>query len=173
MLSIVISTLCTKTTTTTTTTTTIITVLRTLYMSTCVSRHLQLRTGGFRWCKVLPTRMPLLMAPSAFGLARRRWSCPHTVVSVHFVHVIIDEPCARRSCRRPGRRTDGVQCADASVARGSTATWTSSTNNQSIASATSLYHYLQQPARHYPFRRSRLQTFSENLLLYRLTECFY
>jgi len=28
-------------------------VLRPLYRSTCVSRHLQLRTGGFCWCKVL------------------------------------------------------------------------------------------------------------------------
>ena len=28
-------------------------VLRPLYTSSCVSRHLQLRTGGFCWCKVL------------------------------------------------------------------------------------------------------------------------
>ena len=33
--------------------------------------------------------MPLLTAPSAFGLGRRRWSCPHTVVSVHFVHKVL------------------------------------------------------------------------------------
>ena len=30
------------------------TVLWPLYRSTCVSRHLPLRTGGFCWCKVLP-----------------------------------------------------------------------------------------------------------------------
>ena len=28
-------------------------ISRPLYRSTCVSRHLQLRTGGFCWCKVL------------------------------------------------------------------------------------------------------------------------
>ena len=33
--------------------TTITTILRPLYRSTCVSRHLQLRTRGFCWCKVL------------------------------------------------------------------------------------------------------------------------
>jgi len=33
--------------------TTTTTVLRPLYRSTCVSRHLQLRTGGSCWCKVL------------------------------------------------------------------------------------------------------------------------
>ena len=34
-------------------TTTTATVLWPLYRSVCVSRHLQLRTGGFCWCKVL------------------------------------------------------------------------------------------------------------------------
>ena len=29
------------------------TILRPLYRSTCISRHLQLRTGGYCWCKVL------------------------------------------------------------------------------------------------------------------------
>jgi len=33
--------------------TTTTTILRTIYRLTCVSRHLQLRTGGFCWCKVL------------------------------------------------------------------------------------------------------------------------
>ena len=33
--------------------TTITTILRPLYRSTCVSRHIQLRTRGFCWCKVL------------------------------------------------------------------------------------------------------------------------
>jgi len=35
-----------------------ITVLRPLYSSTCVSRPLQLRTGGFCWCKVLLPACP-------------------------------------------------------------------------------------------------------------------
>jgi len=35
------------------TTRTTTTVLRPLYRSTCVSQHLQLRTAGFSWCKVL------------------------------------------------------------------------------------------------------------------------
>jgi len=46
---------------------------RPLYRSTCVSRYLQLRSGGFCWCKVL---LPLPRATSAFGLGRRRWSSP-------------------------------------------------------------------------------------------------
>jgi len=33
--------------------TTTTTVLRPIYKSTCIIRHLQLRTGGFCWCKVL------------------------------------------------------------------------------------------------------------------------
>ena len=33
--------------------TTTATILRPLYRSTCISWHLQLRTGGFCWCKVL------------------------------------------------------------------------------------------------------------------------
>jgi len=33
-------------------------VLRPLYRSTCTSRHLQLRTGGFYWCKVLLPAVP-------------------------------------------------------------------------------------------------------------------
>jgi len=41
-------------------TTTTTTILWLLYTSTCVSRHLQLRTGGFRWCKVFTGRMPFL-----------------------------------------------------------------------------------------------------------------
>ena len=40
------------------TTTTTATVLQPLYRSTCVSWHLQLRTGGFRWCKVLLPTCP-------------------------------------------------------------------------------------------------------------------
>ena len=39
-----------------TTTTTI--VLQPLYRSTCLSQHLQLRTGGFCWCKVLLPAFP-------------------------------------------------------------------------------------------------------------------
>jgi len=34
------------------------TVSRPLYRSACVSRHLQLRTGGFCWCKVLLSACP-------------------------------------------------------------------------------------------------------------------
>ena len=42
------------------TTTTITNILWPLYRSrsTCVSRHLQLRTGGFCWCKVLLPACP-------------------------------------------------------------------------------------------------------------------
>jgi len=42
------------------------TVVWPLYRSTCVRRHLQLRTGGFCWCKVL-----LLARPS-------RWQPAHS-----------------------------------------------------------------------------------------------
>jgi len=34
------------------------TVLQPLYRSTCISQHLQLRTGGFCWCKVLLLACP-------------------------------------------------------------------------------------------------------------------
>jgi len=34
------------------------------YRSTCVSRHLQLRTGGFCWCKVLPPACPCWWQPA-------------------------------------------------------------------------------------------------------------
>ena len=37
---------------------------RPLYRSTCVSRHLQLRTGGFRWCKVLLPACPCKRQPA-------------------------------------------------------------------------------------------------------------
>ena len=40
------------------TTTTTTTVLRPLYRSTCVSRHIQLRTGAFCWCTVLLPACP-------------------------------------------------------------------------------------------------------------------
>jgi len=46
-----------------------------LYRSNCVSRHLQLRTGGFCGAKA---SMPLQIATSAFRLRRRRWSSPYT-----------------------------------------------------------------------------------------------
>ena len=39
--------------------------LRQLHRSTCISWHLQLRTGGFYWSKSFTARMPLLMATSA------------------------------------------------------------------------------------------------------------
>ena len=45
-----------------------------LYRSTRVSRHLQLSTGAFCWCRVLLPARALLTATSAFGSARRRWS---------------------------------------------------------------------------------------------------
>ena len=48
----------TATTTTATTTTTTTTILWALYRTTCISRHTQLRTGGFRWSKVLLPRCP-------------------------------------------------------------------------------------------------------------------
>ena len=48
--------------TTTTTTTTI--VLRPLYRSTCAIRHLQLRTGGSCWCKVLLPACPCWRQPA-------------------------------------------------------------------------------------------------------------
>jgi len=56
-------------------TTTTTTVLWPLYKPTCVSRHLQLRTGGFCLCS-FAARMPMLTANSTFRLGRRRWSSP-------------------------------------------------------------------------------------------------
>jgi len=50
------------------------TVLRPSYEKTW---HLQLRTGGFCWCKQsFAVRMSLLTATSAFGLGRRCCSAP-------------------------------------------------------------------------------------------------
>jgi len=40
------------------TTITTASVLQPLYRTTCISRHLQLRTGGFCWGKVLPPIYP-------------------------------------------------------------------------------------------------------------------
>ena len=40
------------------------TVLRKLYRSTCVSWHLQLRTGGFCWCRVLLPACPCWRQPA-------------------------------------------------------------------------------------------------------------
>jgi len=48
-----------------TTTTTTATILQPLYRTTCVSRHPQLRTGGFCWSKAL-----LLASPCWWQLAR-------------------------------------------------------------------------------------------------------
>ena len=63
-------------------------VLQPLSRSTCVCRYLQLRTGGFFWCKVLlAARMPLLMATSAFGLWRRCWSFPQQCC-LHCLHTL-------------------------------------------------------------------------------------
>jgi len=50
-----------------TTSTTTITILRPLYSSTCVSRHLQLRTGGFCRCKVLLPTCPCWRQPVHFN----------------------------------------------------------------------------------------------------------
>ena len=44
--------------------TTTTTVLQPLYTSTCVSRHLQLRTGGFCWCNVLQPACPCWWQPA-------------------------------------------------------------------------------------------------------------
>ena len=44
-------------------TTTKTTILRPLYRSTCISRHFQLRTGGFCWCKVLLPACPCWQQP--------------------------------------------------------------------------------------------------------------
>ena len=54
------------------------TVLRPLYKSTCVSRHLQLRTGGFCCCKVL---LPTMTATSAFRLREKTLELSATVLS--------------------------------------------------------------------------------------------
>jgi len=42
-------------------------VLRPLCRSTCVSRHLQLRTGGFCWCRVLLPACPCWWQPAHAG----------------------------------------------------------------------------------------------------------
>jgi len=72
------------------------TVLRPLYRSACISWHLQLRTGRFRWCKVLPPHalvdgnqhkqesnkiniMPIIQSKTAIWDAAHLWlasSCP-------------------------------------------------------------------------------------------------
>ena len=39
------------------------TILRPLYRSTCISQHLQLRSGGFCWCKVLLPACPCWQQP--------------------------------------------------------------------------------------------------------------
>jgi len=69
-----------------------------LYRSTCVSWHLQLRTGGFCWCS-FPARMPLLTATSAFGLGRTCYSsqqcylcCLHTSCKILVNFPLIKEP---------------------------------------------------------------------------------
>ena len=40
------------------------TVLRPLYRSTCISRHVQLRTGGLCWCKVFLPTFPCWQEPA-------------------------------------------------------------------------------------------------------------
>jgi len=47
-----------------TTTTTTTTILWPLYRSTCISQHLQLRTGGFCWCNVLLLACPCWLQPA-------------------------------------------------------------------------------------------------------------
>jgi len=59
-------------------------VLWPLYSSTCVSKHLQLRTAEFCWCS-FTAHMPLLMATSMFGLERRRWNSPQQCY-LHCLH---------------------------------------------------------------------------------------
>jgi len=44
-------------------------VLRPLYRSTCFNWHIQLRTGGFCWCKVL---LPAALADGNWGC--KTWS---------------------------------------------------------------------------------------------------
>jgi len=56
------------------TTATTTTVFRPLYTPICISQHLQLRTGVFRWCRVLLLACPCWIAASIFRLERRRWS---------------------------------------------------------------------------------------------------
>jgi len=56
------------------------TVLWPVYRSTCVSWHLQLRTGGFCSCKVF---LPTCQCKPACLLGRRRWSSPQ-----HCLHTI-------------------------------------------------------------------------------------
>ena len=56
-------------------------VLRPLYRSTCVSRHLQLRTGWFCWLQSFTVHMPLLMATSAIGLGEETLEFSSVVLS--------------------------------------------------------------------------------------------
>ena len=49
-------------------------ILQALYRSTCISWHLQLRTGGFCWCRVLLPTCPCWQQPAHFRLWRRCWS---------------------------------------------------------------------------------------------------
>ena len=50
------------------TTTTITTILWPLYRSTYISRHLQLGTGGFCWCKVLHAHMLAYVVSLSLGI---------------------------------------------------------------------------------------------------------
>ena len=61
------------------------TVLRPLYRPTCISRHLQLRTGRLCWCSV-SAHIPLVTATSTFRLWRRCWSSPQQF----YLHCLCD-----------------------------------------------------------------------------------
>jgi len=65
-----------------TNTTTTTTVLRPLYWSACVSRHIRLRTGEFCcWCKVLLPACPCWRQPWSIRIREKTPECSSTVQS--------------------------------------------------------------------------------------------
>jgi len=88
------------------------TVLQPSDRTTCFSHHLQLRTGGFFWCKVLL----LLMATSAFGFGRKHWSSPqqcylHTDTVITILRSPIGGKVTKQHENRPSNRLTGEpQC---------------------------------------------------------------
>jgi len=73
------------------TTTSTTTVIRPLYRLTCVSQHLELKTGGFCWCKVLLPACPCWWQPAHSDLGEDTGvllkcylHCLHTFLSPEF-----------------------------------------------------------------------------------------
>jgi len=73
-------------------------VLRPLYRSTCVSRYLQLRTGGFRWCIVLLPACPS-DGNQCIRIREKTLEFSSTVLSTLSPYL---KSCAKKSCTIAG-----------------------------------------------------------------------